>query len=373
MTSVGFLLMVACEAMNPSISSSQSETVQHRCVVRFDVWPNPSLSERFAREPDFKLVTVPREGDDAKSWAALARAEVYVISAAKDELPGRWRANAELLARCPGLLVVSSTGAGYDTVDVPACTAAGVLVVNQAGANARSVAEMALGLMLGLAHRINESDRRLRGAARGFSREDLMGTEIGGKTLGIVGIGNVGTRVAALARAFDMEVLAHDPLLSDEAIRARGASPVALDALLGRSDYVSLHCPRDASTMKLMDARRFAQMKRGAFFVSTARGGIHDEAALAQALESGHLAGAGLDVWDIEPPPGESPLLHSDRVISTFHTAGVTAEARSNIGSWSADQIIGLFRGQRPSRIVNPAVWPMFRARFVERTGVQID
>lgn len=341
-------------------------------VVRFDVWQHPSLFERFAAAPEFNLVTVKREGDDAGASAALAGADVYVISVAKDELPKAWWANAALLAGSPNLLVVSATGAGYDTVDVAACTAAGVLVVNQSGANARSVAEMTLGLMLGLAHRIGENDRALRGTARGFTREDLMGGEIADKTLGLIGIGNVGMRVAALARAFGMEVFAHDPLLSDETIRARGATPLSLEALLARSDYVSLHCPRDASTMKMMNAERFAAMKRGARFVSTARGGIHDEAALVQALESGHLAGAGLDVWDQEPPPASSPLLRHDKVIATHHTAGVTTEARANMGSWSADQIIGLFRGERPPRVVNPQVWPRFRQRFEARTGIKL-
>lgn len=342
-------------------------------VVRFDVWQHPAMLERFSREADFEVATVAREGNDEAAWSALGRADVYVISVAKDELPKRWFASSELLRRCPRLLMVSATGAGYDTVDVAACTAAGVLVVNQSGANARSVAEMTLGLMLSLAHRINESDRTLRVAPGGLTREDLMGSEIADKVVGLVGLGNVGLRVASLARAFEMQVLAYDPLLSDETIRSRGAIPVTFDELLARSDYVSLHCPRDASTLKLMNAARFAQMKRGAFFVSTARGGIHDEAALAQALDSGHLAGAGLDVWDIEPPPTTSLLLQHPKVIATFHTAGVTMEARSNMGSWSAEQIIGLFRGKRPPRMVNPQVWPQFVERFGKQTGIRLS
>ena len=336
-------------------------------LVRFDVWHDPSMALRFAREPDIELVTVARDGNDAGAWAALSQAHGYAISVAKDELPQRWWVNAALLARCPQLFVVSATGAGYDTVDVAACTAAGVLVLNQAGANAQSVAEMTLGMMLSLAHRISESDRRLRDQGRGFSREDLMGRELYGKVLGVIGIGHVGTRVAALAAAFGMQVLAVDPLVATEEIARRGAQAVSLDDLLAQSDYVSLHCPRDASTLGLMNARAFAAMKRGAAFVSTARGSIHDEAALLDALRSGQLSGAALDVWDTEPPPNGHALLTLDNVIATFHTAGVTHEARRNMGEWSAAQLIDVFNGVRPTRMVNPQVWPVFVGRLAQQ------
>ena len=219
------------------------------------------------------------------------------------------------------MLVVSSNGAGYDTVDVPACTEAGVLVVNQAGGNAQSVAEHTIGLMLDVTRRISENDRLLR-TERGFSREDIMGYEMSGKTVGIVGIGHIGTRVAKLARAFDMTVLAIDPYLTEEEIGRRGAQAVTRDQLLERSDFVTLHCPRNKDTMNMMDAEAFARMKKGAIFVSTARGGIHSEEAVLTALQSGHLQGAGLDVWDKEPPPLDHPLLQLRNVVATFHTAG---------------------------------------------------
>jgi D-3-phosphoglycerate dehydrogenase len=198
---------------------------------------------------------------------------------------------------------------------------------------------------------------------QGFAREDVMGHEIRGRTLGIVGIGNVGRRVALLAKAFAMQVLATDPLLPPEEIVARGAQPVAFDELLARSDFVSLHCPRDAGTLRLMNAEAFARMKKGAIFITTARGGIHDEAALLQALESGHLAGAGLDVWEREPPPLDHPLLARDDVFATFHTAGVTHEARRNVAGMAAEQLIGLWRGERPPRLVNPEALPAFEER----------
>lgn len=331
-------------------------------VVRSDVWIDAAFDQRLSREPGVSVGVFPIRGNPGAAWDLLAGAHVYHVSAAKDELPREWFAHADLLARCRQLLCVSSSGAGYDTVDVAACTAAGVIVVNQAGGNAPSVAEHALGLMLGVSRRMLESDRRMR-RERGFSREDVMGHEIGGKTLGLVGIGHTGSRVARLAQAFGMQVLATDPLLSAEEIARRGAKAVSLPELLAQSDIVSLHCPRDAGTMKMMNAGTFAQMKRGAVFISTARGGIHDEAALVQALRSGHLAGAGLDVWDQEPPPLDHPLLAMDNVFATFHTAGVTHEARRNVASIAAEQIAGLLTGERPPRLVNPEAWPAYEKR----------
>lgn len=337
-------------------------------VVRFNFWYHPAMADRFAREPDFELRTCDLAGPEDAAWAALAEAHAYQISSAKDELPRQWFASTSLLERCPNLLCVSTAGAGYDTVDVPACTRAGVLAVNQAGANAQSVAEHTVAAILDLSRRLTESDRLLR-RERGFSREDIMGREVTGKVLGLVGIGHIGRKVARMAAAFDMTVLAVDPYLGPEEIALRGAQPVTLGELLERSDFVSLHCPRDPSTIGMIDAAAFARMKRGAIFVTTARGGIHDEGALADALRSGHLAGAGIDVWDVEPPPLDHPLLSMDNVVASYHTAGVTPEARAAMGSYAADQVIGLLRGGYPPRLLNPEAWPLYAERFKTITG----
>ena len=343
---------------------------RRKVVVRFNFHYDRAMAERLARVPDLELRTCDLAGPEERARADLAEAHAYQISSAKDELPRQWFATAELLERCPRLLCVSTVGAGYDTVDVAACTRAGVLVVNQSGANARAVAEHTLGLMLDLAKRIAENDRRLR-RDRGFSREDLMGREIGGKTLGLVGIGHIGTRVAGLAQAFGMTVLAFDPYLTEEEIARRGAASVAMDGLLARSDVVSLHCPRDATTLRMMDAAAFARMKPGAVFVTTARGGIHDEAALLEALRSGHLGGAGLDVWDEEPPPLDHPLLGLENVVATYHTAGVTRVARRNMALYSAEQVVGILKGGRPPRLVNPEAWPAYARRFEAVMGAR--
>ena len=337
-------------------------------VVRSDLWINPVFDERLAQAQDIDFQIFPVRGDRDLALKLLSQAHVYQVSAAKDELPQEWFVSAGLIAQCPQLLCVSSTGAGYDTVDVAACTAAGIAVVNQAGGNADSVAEHTLALMLSVSRRMVESDRRMR-REQGFTREDVMGHEIRGKTMGLVGMGHIGTRVARLAQAFGMQVLAVDPFLSADEIHKRGARSVRFSELLAQSDVVSLHCPRDASTLKMMNADTFAQMKPGALFINTARGGLHDEAALTQALTSGHLAGAGLDVWDQEPPPLSHPLLTMDNVFATFHTAGVTHEARRNVAAIGAEQILQLLAGERPPRLVNPEVWGAFEKRRAALLG----
>jgi D-3-phosphoglycerate dehydrogenase len=330
-------------------------------VARLDLWINPVFDEIMATDSTVALEVAPvREAE--KGWAALERAHVYQISAAKDEVGVQFRATRALVERCPRLLCVSSAGAGYDTVDVDACTRAGVAVVSQIGGNAPSVGEMAIGLMLAVSRRIVESDRRLR-KERGFTREDVMGHDIGGRVLGVVGIGNTGSRTTALAKAFGMRVLAYDPFVAPGEIRRRGAEPVDLDTLLRSSDFVALHCPRTQDTTNLIDAKRFASMKKGAIFITTSRGGIHDEQALAEALRSGHLAGAGLDVWMQEPPPLDHPLLAFDNVVATFHTAGVSHEGRRNVARMAAEQILQLLRGERPPRLANPEVWDAFQER----------
>ncbi|KAI9000355.1 4-phosphoerythronate dehydrogenase [Hyaloraphidium curvatum] len=335
-----------------------------RRVVRFGL---PGLDRAFAdilSSAGVHLDTIPLDTPEDVAFETLSKADVYQISSAKDELGARFAAGPGLLVRCPSLQMVSTNGAGFDTVDVAACTAAGVLVANQSGANAAAVAEHTIGFLLTLVKRIGESDRRLRAPQRGFVREDLMGREVGGRTIGLVGIGHVGTKVAALSRALGMRVLATDPLLAPEEIVRRGADPVGFEDLLARSDVVSLHCPRDASTAGLFSASAFSRMKPGSLFLTTARGGIHSEAALYDALASGHLAGAGVDVWDKEPPPADHPLLSLPNVVATFHTAGVTFEARKAMAEWAAEQIVGLFKGEVPPRLVNPEALPAWKERF---------
>jgi D-3-phosphoglycerate dehydrogenase len=180
----------------------------------------------------------------------------------------------------------------------------------------------------------------------------------------------VGARVAEILRlAFGCRVLACDPYLDSAAIAARGAEKRELPALLAEADVVSLHCPLTPETRGLIGAAQFAAMRPGVVFVTTARGSIHDEAALLAALESGHVASAGVDVWDVEPPPVDHPLLHHPAVVATQHTAGVTEESRMKITRIAAQAFSDLAAGRMPPRIVNPEVKPCFSARCAEALG----
>ena len=319
--------------------------------------------------PDVRLDRLENESPDDISVPILAAAHAYQIGAARDELAPRFHVDRDLLRRAPNLLIVSSNGAGYDPVDVEACTEAGVVVVNQSGGNAHSVAEHALGMLLTLSKRIIEADRALRRDPN-VNRNALMGTEVQGKTVGIVGLGNVGRRIAALCNGLlGMKVLAYDPYLDAVEMAARGGEKVELDDLLRRSDYVSISCPLTKESRGMIGAREFALMQPHAYFITTARGFIHDEAALVEALRNKLIAGAGLDVWAKEPPPPDHPLLQFDNVLASPHTAGVTREARQNMGRIAAVQLLDALDGKRPPRLINPEVWPAYSERFERAFG----
>jgi D-3-phosphoglycerate dehydrogenase len=333
---------------------------------------HPDYLDILGRRPDVRLDKLENESDDADAAPVLAAAHAYQIGSARDEIAVKYHVTGALLARMPNLLVVSTNGAGFDTVDVKECTAAGVLVANQTGGNSEAVAQHVLGMMLCLAKRMVETDRALRSGTLG-DRNLFMGRELQGRTIGIVGLGNVGRRVAELCRFFGMQVLAYDPYLTAETVAARNAVKVELDELLRRADFVSANCPLTEETRGLIGAREFALMQPHAYFITTCRGFIHDEAALLAALQEKRIAGAGLDVWDKEPPGPEHPLLQLDNVIATPHTAGMTPEARTKMGRIAAEQVLACLDGKRPPRIVNPDVWTAYAERFRRAFGVVPD
>jgi D-3-phosphoglycerate dehydrogenase len=328
---------------------------------------HPCYLEIIAQRPEIRLDKLENDTSDALAEPIIAAAHAYQIGSARDELNPRFHARRELLSRMPNLLVVSTGGAGFDTVNVADCTEAGVLVVNQSGGNAEAVAAHVLAMMLALSKQIIQTNHALRRGSM-HDRTAFTGSDVNGRTIGIVGIGNVGRRVAELCRGlFGMQVIACDPYLDEGTIAARGAVKVTLEELLRRADFVSINCPLDEGTRGMIGAKEFALMQPHAYFITTARGSIHDERALAEALGARRIAGAGIDVWDKEPPPADHALLQFDNVIASPHTAGVTREARANMGRIAAEQLIMTLDGKRPPRIVNPQVWPAYAKRF-ERT-----
>ncbi len=330
---------------------------------------HPCYLDIIAQRPEIRIDKLENDTPAAVAQPIMAAAHAYQIGSARDELQLRYHAQRDLLDRMPNLLIISTGGAGYDTVNVKDCTEAGVLVVNQSGGNADAVASHVLAMVLMLSKQIIQTDHAMRrGTIR--DRTAFMGSDIHGRTIGIVGLGNVGRRVADLCRGlFGMQVIACDPYLDEATVAARGATKVTLDELLRRADFVSINCPLDDGTRGMIGAREFALMQPHAYFITTARGFIHDEGALAEALRSKKIAGAGLDVWDKEPPPPEHPLLQFDNVLASPHTAGVTREARANMGRIAAEQLIMTLDGKRPPRIVNPQVWPSYARRFEQAFG----
>ena len=344
-----------------------SATVKH--VFWFDDHKTPNVADVLAKEADFAVHRLAFDGPEDKNWAVTATCHAYCITSARDEVPDQYKGTPALIERCKELLVISTSGAGYDPVEVAACTQAGILVVNQAGANAEAVAEHVVAMMLALGKHIVQTDRSLR-KERGLDREAFKGRNAQGRTVGIIGLGQVGRRVARICgKGLDMRVLAYDPYLMASDFRERGAIAVTLDELLSQADYVTIHCPLTAETKGMLARRELALMRTDAFLISTARGGIVEEEALAEALAAGRIAGAGIDVWAIEPPPLDHKLLTFDNVIATSHTAGVTVESRHAMADWNAEQLIQLFRGKRPPRLVNPDAWATFAQRFERAFG----
>lgn len=329
-----------------------------------------AYADILGKRPDVRLDKIENDSPDDLATPILASAHAYQIGSARDELFKKYHADRDLLRRAQSLLIVSTNGAGYDTVNVSACTDAGVLVLNQAGGNREAVAEHVLGMMLSLSKRIVEADRAIRRTAD-LDRNIFMGHDLIGQTVGIVGLGHVGRRVAELCRGlFSMRVLAYDPYVTEEVMKAHGVEKVPLDELLRTADFVSINCPLTAETRNMIGADQYGMMKSNAYFITTARGNIHDEMALAEALRARKIAGAGLDVWEKEPPPLDHPLLQMDNVMVSPHTAGVTHEARRNMGQIAADQMLAALDGKRVTRILNPEVWPRYAARFKEAFGV---
>ena len=259
---------------------------------------------------------------------------------------------ASLLDRLPDLKVVAVHGAGVDPVDIDACTARGVQVTNAPGANANAVAELVFGLMLSLVRGIPTAAHRAK-AEKAWDAARVTGGELRGRTLGLVGYGQIGRRVARIAEAFGMTVAAADPAVTDSAMQADNVTPLPLAELLATADIISLHAPAIPATRHMIDQAALASMKPTALLVNCARGALVDEVALAAALQAGQIGGAALDVLEGEPPDPASPVYSAPNLLITPHMAGSTFECLDAIAATCGADIAAVLRGEPPVFPVN--------------------
>jgi (S)-sulfolactate dehydrogenase len=295
-----------------------------------------ALAERFAVHYDRDLVEHRIE-----LLQRLAHAEALIVR-------NRTQVDAELLAAAPRLRVVGRLGVGVDNIDVPACSARGIEVIPATGANALAVAEYVIATAMVLLRGAYRST--LEVAAGQWPRVALSdGRELNGTTLGLIGFGGIGRLTGRLARALGMRAIAYDAELAPTATlwSTEATQPRTLAQLLGEADVVSLHVPLTTATRNLIDARAIAQMKAGAILINTARGGVVDEAALADGLRAGRLGGAALDVFDAEPLPAGSPLHDCPNLLLTPHIAGVTRESNVRVSTLIADKVAAFLNSNR--------------------------
>lgn len=285
-------------------------------------------------------------------WRDPARLKELVAHHRALIVRNQTRVTAEVIAAGARLEVIGRAGAGLDNIDVPAATAAGLVVASTPDQNSLSVAELTLGLMLALARKVPAADRHAKGG--GWARQQFVGTELYGKTLGVVGLGRIGLLTALRARAFGMRIVAHDAYISPDAVAVceTGAELVSCEELLGRADFVSCHVPLTPGTTHFFNYARFCQMQPSAFFLNLARGEVVDEAGLVRALREKRLAGAGLDVREQEPPvPGE--LETFDNVILTPHVAAFTREAQARVVAAVCSDVTAVLEGRAARNAVS--------------------
>lgn len=294
-------------------------------------------------------VVTPLPGDD-EIIAQAHDAEAIVVPG---ELSDR------VIAACPQLRVIGVARGEYRGVDLTAATRRGIPVVYAGGRNASAVAELTLAFILMLHRQLLPAHQfvaggRWRSWDALFATTLIQGAELGGRVLGLLGLGFVGREVARRARAFDMQILAYDPFVRPESMADVGARAVGLPDLLAQSDVVSVHCKVTDETRDLLGGEAFARMKRGAFFINTARAAVVDQGALLDALRSGHLAGAALDVYWDEPLPPGSPLVGLPNVIHTPHIGGATVEVEARTSAMVVQDVLAVLRGARPAHLANP-------------------
>jgi D-3-phosphoglycerate dehydrogenase len=281
------------------------------------------------------------------------------------------RIDGPILDALPDVRVLSATGSGADCFDLPAATARGIPVLHNPGVAPAPIVEYVLGAMVFLMKRLREADAVVRRGGAWEPKEQFAGGEVTGATLGLIGLGHIGGEVARRARAaFDVRVVAFDPIASDEQFKAAGAERHILDDVLAQADIVSLHVPLIESTRQMLSSAQFALMKPGAVLVNASRGGVVDEDALVDALRQGHISAAAVDVFATEPPAADHPLFAFPQVITTPHIAGLSQNSMRNLALAVATNVIGALKGKRPPHVMNPSAWPPARRAGDARTQV---
>jgi D-3-phosphoglycerate dehydrogenase len=267
------------------------------------------------------------------------------------------RYDGALMDALPNLRLIARTGIGVDNVDLPAATERGVLVTNTPDGPTESTAEHTVAMLLALAKRLKPGDANM--AAGGWGpRGPLVGTEVQGKILGVVGLGRIGRRVAQICRlGLEMKVIGYDPYVTPQQADALGIVWADLDSVIRQADFLSVHVPATTETRHLINRNSIATMKDGAYLLNLARGPLVDEAALLEAINSGKLAGAGIDVFDPEPPAVDSPLRNHPKIIATPHVASNTVESVERMQSMAMERVLTFMRGERPQDVVNPDVY----------------
>lgn len=255
---------------------------------------------------------------------------------------GRTKVIPAVFDAAPGLKVVGRAGVGVDNIDLAAAKSHNVIVVNSPLATTLAVAELAIGLMFAVSREIPRADSAMKNAK--WLKKELEGVELNGKTLGVIGFGRIGTATAKRAEAMGMKIIAYDPKLNAEEIHARGGDPVTIDELFAKSDFITLHVPLTNDTRGIINAAAFTKMKDGVRLICAARGGVVDETALLDALNSGKVAAAGLDVFATEPP-GESALAAHPRVVATPHIGAQTVEAQARAAADIATEVLAALNG----------------------------
>ena len=298
-------------------------------------------------------IEILRTVADVDVKTGLSKDELAAIIGEYDALAVRseTKVTAEIIARADTLKIIGRAGVGVDNIDVEAATNRGILVVNSPDGNTFAAAELTVAMLLALARHIPQADQALRGGK--WDRKKYMGSEVYGKTLGVIGLGKIGREVAKRLQSFEMKVIGYDPYLKPEQAEALGIKLVDLDTLYQASDYITVHVPKTKETTGMINAETLARMKPTVRLINVARGGIMDEAAVAEAARAGKIGGAAVDVFTTEPAPADNPLLGIPNILTTPHLGASTEEAQVNVAIDIAEQIVDVLGGLPARAAVN--------------------